>query len=85
MISNYREVRGVVDRKYRSIWGKYVLIMNDNVAKTKIFPGKSLYEYMELGSSWTIGHINGQIINIRPGFCEDSDESCFFEDLYEYW
>ena len=74
MISKYKDVRGVVVKKYRSILGKYVLVMEENGVKTKIFPGKSLYEFMELGSQWTIGHINGQIINIRPGFCKNEED-----------
>ena len=76
MTRNYKDVRGVVFRKYRSIFGKFVLVMDENGVKTKIFPGKSLYEHMALGSKWTIGHIDGKLINIRPGFCQNTDECC---------
>ena len=73
MLRNYKDVRGVVVRKYRNIWGKYILVMDENGKRTKIFPGKALYEYLELGSQWTIGHIDGHLVNIRPGICENED------------
>ena len=73
MIGDYKEVRGIVYKKYRSVFGKYVLVMDENGRKTKLFPGKSIYEFMEFGSKWTIGHIHGQLINIRPGFCKNED------------
>jgi len=75
MIDNYKDVRGIVFRKYRSIFGKYVLVMEEKGQKTKIFVGQSLYEHVKLGSKWTIGHINGQLINMRPGFCNNPDET----------
>lgn len=76
MTRNYKDVRGVVFRKYRNIWGKYILLMDENGTRTKIYVGKSLFEYIELGSKWTIGHMDGNLINIRPGFCENEDEYC---------
>lgn len=74
MISSYKEVRGVLYKKYRNIWGKYVFVIDDNGVKTKVFIGKSFYDNTELGTKWTIGHIYGQVINIRPGFCTNQDE-----------
>ena len=74
LTQNCKDVRGVVFRKYRNIWGKCILLMDENGARTKIYVGKSLYKYIELGSKWTIGHIDGNLINIRPGFCENEDE-----------
>ena len=71
MTRNYKEVRGVLIKKYRNILGKYVFVLEENGAKTKIFIGKGLYERTELGTKWTIGHIHRQIINIRPGFCKN--------------
>lgn len=75
MIRNYKEVRGVLSKKYRNILGKYVFVMDENGRKTEIFVGKALFDKAELNTRWTIGHIQGQIINIRPGFCKNPDES----------
>ncbi|MBP3321745.1 MAG: hypothetical protein J6M12_05275 [Clostridia bacterium] len=74
MTRNYKEVRGVLFRKYQNIFGKYIFIIEENDVKTKIIVGKALYDKAELGSNWTIGHINGHLINVRPGFCKNPDE-----------
>jgi hypothetical protein len=71
MIRNYKEVRGVLIKKYRNILGKYVFVLEENSIKTKVFIGKDFYRKAELGTKWTVGHIHRQIINIRPGFCKN--------------
>lgn len=76
MMRDYKDVRGIVAGKYRNIWGKYILLMEENGKRTKIFVSQSFYERIELGSKWTIGHINGTLINIRPGYCQDEDDYC---------
>jgi len=75
MLGNYKEVRGVLSRKYRNIIGKYVFVMDENGKQTKIFVGKALFDKAELNTKWTIGHVEGRIINIRPGFCKNTDGS----------
>lgn len=75
----YTEVRGVLVKKYRSFMGKLILVFEENNKETKIYPGKALFDRMDLGTQWIVGHIKGKIINIRPGSCssditEDSDE-----------
>lgn len=73
-LHNYKDVEGILVRKYRNIFGKYVFVMDENGIKTKIFVGKGLYEMTKLGTKLTMGHINGRLINIRPGFCKNTDE-----------
>lgn len=75
MNQNYKEVRGVLIKKYRNILGKYIFVLEDNGIQTKIFVGKALFEKAELNTDWTIGHIEGKLVNIRPGFCKNPDEN----------
>lgn len=74
MIKNYKEIRGVLIRRYRNIWGQYIFVLEENGMKSKIRVGKTLYVKAELGTNWTVGHIGGNLINVRPGFCENTDE-----------
>ncbi len=72
MMRNYKEARGILRKKYRNIFGKYIFVIEENGTKTKIIVGKSIYELAKIGSSWTIGHLDGQCINIRPESCDHS-------------
>lgn len=74
MLKGYKEIRGTLIKKRRSIFGKYVFILEENGVKQKINVGKMIFERVEVGTEWTIGHINGNIINIRQGLCENTDE-----------
>ena len=74
MMGNYEEVRGVLHKKYRSILGKRIFIIDNNGVKTKIAVGKAIYDNAEVGSKWTMGHIDGRLVNVRPGFCKNIDE-----------
>lgn len=72
MNQTYKEVQGVLFKKYRNILGKHVFILEKNGVRTKIFVGKALFAKAELNTDWTIGHIEGKLVNIRPGFCKNS-------------
>lgn len=74
VIRQYREVRGTLIRKYRGIGGRYVFVLEEQGTKTKIRVGKALFEQTGLGTVWTMGHINGYLINIRPGICGNETE-----------
>ncbi|MBP3923126.1 MAG: hypothetical protein J6D27_09175 [Ruminiclostridium sp.] len=74
MTDNYTEINGILIRKYRNILRQYIFIIDENGVKSKIRVGKMIYAKAELNTKWTIGHINGMLINIRPGFCENTDE-----------
>ena len=37
MIGNYQDVRCIVVKKYKNIFGKYIVILDENGKKTKIF------------------------------------------------
>ena len=67
MIREYKEIRGTVVKKYRNLWGQYILVMDENGTKTKMKVGKMLFAKIELNTTWTMGHLNGKLINIRPG------------------
>lgn len=74
MLKNYKQTRGVLIRKYRNVLGQYVFVLDENGVKSKIRVGKMIYLEAELNTKWTIGHMNGKLINIRPGLCENRDE-----------
>ena len=74
MAREYKEVRGVLFRKYRNVFGKHIFIIEENGDKTKIIVGKALYDKAGLGSKWTMGCVNRKLINVRSGFCENPDE-----------
>jgi len=71
---NYKEHRGCLIKKYRSVFGKYVMVIDENGEKSKVYVGKCIYEDTKLGSILTIGEINRKLINIRPGICKNTDK-----------
>ena len=74
MLKNYKEVRGILIKKYRNIWGQYIIVIDEDGIKSRISVNEALYTIAELGTKWTIGHIKGSMINHRPGFCKNTDE-----------
>ena len=72
--NNYKEHCGSLIKKYRSVFGKYVLVIDENGEKSKIYVSKCIYEDTKLGSILTIGEINRKLINIRPGICKNTDK-----------
>ena len=74
MMEKYKETRGILIKKYRNVLGQYVFVLDENGVKSKVRVGKMIYLEAELNTKWTIGHIDGKLINIRPGFCKNIDE-----------
>ena len=74
VIKNYKETRGILVKKYRSFWGQYIFVLDEKGVKSKIRVGRMIFENSKLNTKWTIGHIGTKLINIRPGFCENSGE-----------
>ncbi len=70
---HYNEHRGVLVKKYRNLFGKYIFIIDENEMASKIYVGKCIYEDTELGAQLTIGEIDSKLINIRPGICKNTD------------
>lgn len=68
-IKRYKEHRGILAKKYRSVFGKYVFIIEESDSRAKVYVGKCIYEGTELGSELTVGEIDGKLVNIRPGVC----------------
>ena len=63
---HYREHRGVLIKKHRSIFGKYVFILEEHGRKWKIYVGKGIFNHTQLNSELFIGELHGKLINIRP-------------------
>ena len=53
----YKETRGTLVKKYRNLFGQYVFVLSENGRKTNICVGKALFESTEIGTEWTMGHI----------------------------
>jgi len=70
----YKEHRGCLIKKYRSVFGKYIFVVDENGKKSKVNVGKCIYEDTKLGSILTIGEINGKLINIRSDICKNNDK-----------
>lgn len=70
----YTETRGTLVKKYRNLFGQYIFVLFENGKKTKICVGKAFYESTEIGTEWTMGHIQKKLINVRPGIRTSADE-----------
>jgi len=70
----YKEHCGSLIKKYRSVFGKYIFVVDENGKKSKVNVGKFIYQDTKLGSILTIGEINGKLINIRSDICKNNDK-----------
>ena len=66
-IQDYKEIRGIIKRKYRNILGKYIFVISDNDEEVSVYVGKGLYEMYNVQEQITVGHIKKKLVNIRPG------------------
>ena len=78
--SNVKEIRGILIKKYRNLLGQYIFVMDEKGAKSKICVGKGIFDETKLNTKWTIGHINGKLVNIRSGFCRDKSKRNKFDE-----
>ncbi len=74
MVKGYKEVRGILVKKQRNVFGKYIFVLDEKGMKSRIYVGKMIFEKAELDTKWTIGHINGKLVNVRPSFCKTEDD-----------
>ena len=68
MIKNYKEHRGILVRKTKNIFGKYIFKINDGTETVLVKVGKEIFELYQLNEQLTIGFIGKKLINIRSGF-----------------
>lgn len=64
---SYREHRGILVRKYRDLFGRYVLVISEAGVLARVRVGKHIYNRMAPGVKLTVGKIRGKLVNIRPG------------------
>ena len=62
---HYTERRGVLIKKYRSIFGKYVFVIEENGDESKVYVGKSVYMNIEPGAKLTFGTVKRKLNNIQ--------------------
>ena len=67
---HYNEHRGILVKKRRTIFGKYIFLIDENGKNAKVYIGRGIYEDTKLGSEVTVGEINSKLINIRSGICK---------------
>lgn len=87
VMQDYKETRGTLVKKYRNLFGQYVFVLSENGRKIKICVGKALFESTEIGTEWTMGHIQKKLINVRPGICVSADkiEKLWKLSLQDIW
>ena len=74
MITGYKEHRGILEKKNRTIWGNYIFRVNDGAKIISVKVGKALFDMYKLNAQVTIGYIGKKLINIRPGIIPNEDE-----------
>ncbi len=68
MIKNYTEHSGILVRKTKNVFGKYIFTINDGTKTVSVKVGKELFENYQLNAQLTIGFIGKKLINIKSGF-----------------
>lgn len=64
----YKEHSGILVRKTKNVFGKYIFTINDGTKTVSVKVGKELFEIYQLNAQLTIGFIGKKLINIRSGF-----------------
>ncbi len=67
LMSHYRDYTGTVIRKRKTLFGGSVITLQTDSGRVKFKSGKGMYDWISIGSQWTVGLIGQQLINIRPG------------------
>jgi hypothetical protein len=70
LMSRYGDHRGTVVRKRKTLFGGCVITLQTDSGRVKFKSGKGMYDWISIGSQWTVGLIGDQLINIRPGICD---------------
>lgn len=67
MFKGYKEYKGVLVKKKRTICCRYVFELNDRTKIISVKVEKALFDNYQLRSEITIGCKGGKIINIKSG------------------
>ena len=70
----YNDYQGFLIRKYKSFFGKYVFVMEQDSNTVKFYVGKGIFDSVAVGSKLTVGLLGKKLISIRPGFCNSVNE-----------
>ena len=70
----YNDYQGFLIRKYKSFFGKYVFVIEQDSNTVKFYVGKGIFDSVAVGSKLTVGLLGKKLINIRPGFCNSVSE-----------
>ena len=70
----YNDYQGFLIRKYKSFFGKYVFVIEQDSNTVKFYVGKGIFDSVAVGSKLTVGLLGKKPINIRPGFCNSVNE-----------
>lgn len=72
-LANYKEMRGTLVKKRRTLFGKHIFYINDGVNTIPVVIGKVAFDHYNAGMQLTIGYIGRKTINIRAGIAENDD------------
>ena len=72
-IKEYKEIRGTLIKKKRTITGNHYFLINDGNRTSSVIVGKSMFDLYSVGTQLTVGHIGHKLINIRLGIVENED------------
>ena len=72
-VKDYKEIRGTLVKKKRTIFGGHYLFINDRSHTVSMKSGKSAFDLYSVGMQLTVGYIGHTLINIRSGIVENED------------
>lgn len=72
-LEDYKEIRGTLIKKKRTVIGNHYLYINDGNHTVSVIIGKGAFNLYSVGSKLTVGYIGHRLINIRTGIVENED------------
>ena len=72
-VEDYKEIRGTLIKKKRTIVGTHYFYINDGNHTVSVIIGKGAFDFYSIGAQLTVGYIGHKLINIRPGIVENED------------
>ena len=70
-MNDYKEIRGTLIKKKRTVFGRYTLYIRANTVS--VLTGKIIFSNIRIGAQLTVGYIGRKLINIRPGIAWNDD------------
>ena len=72
-MNDYKEIRGTLIKKKRTVFGRYKLYISDGANTVSVLTGKIIFSNIRIGAQLNVGYIGRKLINIRPGIAWNDD------------